>query len=1500
MGQSKNNTTTSSIIICLLPGKAGQLRWLESYTSEPGEIYALSGCRSDFSQLADVVSVDLPTEDLAGYLAVIQAENPNTTILLVTEDTELPTHGLARLQALARSTDQNAVITSLGNADPRLNPLVSGEVADENTDQRVYLVADNSWFIDSHWPKSLALLPPLASANLIKYQATCATAADILQLEQIPIAVGTNLYCTSSSTTAPDPLPVLGQICQRLAKWQVKTDASVALPGLDGKPVLLHLSHNWGGGIDRWIDNFCQTDNKRHHLILQARAVTEALQENLSLSLWIDGQRQEINAWCLQPAIAASAIEHPQYRQILQQISTNFAPDQLIISSLIGHSLDALSSDLPCIQIIHDYYPLWPFLTEDPASFTDAAGSFDFIQAWESLKDQPGVTLPGNHKLSYWIKLQEEYKQLLDSNDVIRIAPSQAAANISRLLSPNQASEIQVIAHGMDTSGLDNLPPPKRKSAKLRLLVPGRIHPGKGKQLLLDALPALTQIADIYLLGSGKDGEDFFGISGVNVIYQYQADKLAAEADSIAADAALLLSTVPETWSYTLSEMIALGIPVIATRMGAFIERIEALGNGWLIDPDSESLIQQVKLLTKKPQQLSRARGQLKQANLPDLRFMLAAYEPFLVTESSNNRPDPKPRSLAMLQTDLASLGKSRLQQSLLELKAKLKRQTTELHKRADWAHAVNAEIEQTQTLLDKAQLNLQEQTISSGLEIERLNDELIERTEWAQTEITRLEDQSQHWEGQSRNWESLHSEKTDTLQQVLGSRSWKLTKPLRALSRFARNLNEMQAWNPERWPYLFKRLRQSLAIRGLGGTLQRAQSHQENPGKPNIKAITKPIELLKQRLDIHNNPVIGKLEFPLVEKPQVSIIIPLFNQYLHTQACLESILNSRNSTAFEIILVDDCSTDKTAELLAATQGTIQLRNETNSGFISSCNRGAEAANGEYLLFLNNDTQVTDYWLDTLLATFSEFPRAGIVGSRLVYPDGSLQESGGIIFTDASGWNYGRNENADDPRYLFAREVDYVSGAALMIRAEMFQQLGGFDDHYAPAYYEDTDLAFKCRKAGYQVLVQARSTVIHHEGISSGTDLNQGMKKYQLVNHKKFQQRWAKELQQQPKPITNAQDKAAVRAAAEHYSDKKLLLIDATTPHPDQDSGSVRVINMMRIFRDLGYQITFFADNRQWDGKYSEALQALGVEVLFGEWISNLPKFFLQHGKQFDAVLISRHYVAENYLRLLEKYMPQAEFIFDTVDLHYLREQRQAELEEDPRLYRAAARSRRAELKIINRADTTLVVSPYEKSILSKDAPDARVDIVSNIHPLHGCRRAFAERKDIFFIGGYQHPPNVDAAIWIAKHIWPLIHTQLPGVQCFLIGSKAPPIVKKLGGDGLIFKGFVEDLEPWLDNCRIALAPLRFGAGVKGKVNMSMSYGQPVVATGIAVEGMHAQNGREVLVADDAESFAAEVVRLYKDEALWQQLSGNGLKNVSDHFSFEAARRNILEMMASL
>lgn len=248
-------------------------------------------------------------------------------------------------------------------------------------------------------------------------------------------------------------------------------------------------------------------------------------------------------------------------------------------------------------------------------------------------------------------------------------------------------------------------------------------------------------------------------------------------------------------------------------------------------------------------------------------------------------------------------------------------------------------------------------------------------------------------------------------------------------------------------------------------------------------------------------------IAFPKVISPRVSIIIPVFNKVLYTYNCLLTLLACDTEISQEIIIVNNASTDETAALSA--QGTFHIINNLeNQGFVQACRQGAEIANGEFVLFLNNDTQVMPGWLSNMIKIMEADPTVGITGSKLIYPDGRLQEAGGIIFNDASGWNYGRLQDPTLPQFNQSRAVDYCSGASLMIRKSLWELLGGFDMRYAPAYYEDTDLCFAARQAGYKVFYCHESEVIHHEGVTAGTDINSGYKAFQAINHDKFREKW--------------------------------------------------------------------------------------------------------------------------------------------------------------------------------------------------------------------------------------------------------------------------------------------------------------------------------------------------------------------------------------------------------
>lgn len=623
-------------------------------------------------------------------------------------------------------------------------------------------------------------------------------------------------------------------------------------------------------------------------------------------------------------------------------------------------------------------------------------------------------------------------------------------------------------------------------------------------------------------------------------------------------------------------------------------------------------------------------------------------------------------------------------------------------------------------------------------------------------------------------------------------------------------------------------------------------------------------------------------------DAPGASIVIPVYNQFAHTLVCLRALAAHPPAIAFEVIVVDDGGSDETATALAQIAGVRYHRRAQNGGFIAACNDGASLARGDHLVFLNNDTVPQPGWLDALLGTFDAHPDAGLVGAQLLYPDGRLQEAGGVVFADGSGWNYGKFESPEDPRFAYLRDCDYASGAAIAIPRALFAELGGFDTRYAPAYYEDTDLAFAVRAAGKRVLYQPASRVIHAEGVTAGTDTSVGPKAYQVRNRSVFAGHRREALTQQL-PANTVPTPALL-----HRKQKQILIIDAQTPRPDHDSGSLRLVNLMRLLREEGAHVVFLPADRHRVEPYATQLQHLGVEAWHAPFAARPPAWLREHGPRFDAVMVSRHYVASEFLPLLRAHAPQARLIFDTVDLHYLRERRGAEVAGDAALARAAERTRALELDVIAKSDVTLVVSDIERDLLRSDAPDAQVELLSNLHRIAGAGLPFAQRRDLVFVGGFRHPPNVDAVRWFVQEAFPSIHARLPDVRFHCIGSHTPPEIEALGAlPGVIVHGHVADIDPYMDGGRIAIAPLRYGAGVKGKVNLSMAHGQPVVATSCAVEGMHLLDGEDVLVADDPQAFADAVVRLHEDEALWNTLARNGLDSVARNFSLETARATV-------
>jgi GT2 family glycosyltransferase len=384
----------------------------------------------------------------------------------------------------------------------------------------------------------------------------------------------------------------------------------------------------------------------------------------------------------------------------------------------------------------------------------------------------------------------------------------------------------------------------------------------------------------------------------------------------------------------------------------------------------------------------------------------------------------------------------------------------------------------------------------------------------------------------------------------------------------------------------------------------------------------------------------------------EASIIIPVFNSVGFTIACAVSLFEHGSNSRFEVIIADDASSDETAAVFGAIGGVVRcVTQRANQGFIGNCNIAAHEARGRYVVLLNNDTFVLDGWLDELLAPFERFAGVGLTGSKLLMPDGTLQEAGGIIWRDASGWNFGRNQDPTLPEFNYVKDVDYASGASIAVPKQVWDEIGGFDERYRPAYFEDSDLAFTLRAKGLRTLYAPASPLIHHEGVSNGTDLAAGIKAHQVSNAPKFIGKWQHVLEAEQFP--NAEEVFLARDRSRHR--KHMLVIDHYIPQPDRDAGSRTLFSYVKMFVEAGLQVSFWPDNLYRDREYLKALQDLGVEVLYGsQLVGRFPEWIAERGRYLDYVFVSRAHVAVNYLDHLRDHSA-AKVLYYGHDLAYER-----------------------------------------------------------------------------------------------------------------------------------------------------------------------------------------------------------------------------------------------------
>jgi GT2 family glycosyltransferase len=626
----------------------------------------------------------------------------------------------------------------------------------------------------------------------------------------------------------------------------------------------------------------------------------------------------------------------------------------------------------------------------------------------------------------------------------------------------------------------------------------------------------------------------------------------------------------------------------------------------------------------------------------------------------------------------------------------------------------------------------------------------------------------------------------------------------------------------------------------------------------------------------------------PAPRDAQISIIVPFHGEAALTLRCLHGLSRHASAHAFEVIAVDDGSDPASRAAVARVEGLRIVGHAAAEGFVAACNAGAAAARGEFLLFLNNDTFPQPGLLDELVAAFA-LPEAGIVGAALIYPDGRLQEAGAIVWNDAQAFNIGRGQDPDDPDFCFAREVDYCSGACLMIRRELFARLGGFDQRYAPAYYEDADLCFRVRAAGERVYVQPLARLVHVEGATAGSDPRHGIKRFQAVNRVKFAERWKDRLRGAPEPVPFGTARFVLPGQ------RRILIVDHVVPATDEDAGSVVLVEIIRLLQRLGYLVVLGAQ-RTPDRRDSKvlALERLGVEVIRAPYYRSVVEYLAVHEGQLDLVFMVRHAIAEQILPQLDRLSGMPTILLNP-DLHYLRTAREAAIHGDAGLAKRAASDKSHELAVMRRVDVTITHSDVELELLRAELPEKHVALLPWIVRPADAPPGYEARRDLIFFGSFMHPPNADAIVHFVRTLWPALRARLPGVALRVVGSHQGAEIARLAGAGVEVLGHVADLQAELDRARVAIAPLRWGAGFKGKVATAMAAGLPNVVSPVAAEGMGIAEA--CLIAELGADFVSGVERVYNSPELWRSLSTGGLRFAASHWSPQQAETRLIDML---
>ena len=1228
----------------------------------------------------------------------------------------------------------------------------------------------------------------------------------------------------------------------------------VQLLGLTDAPRILHVTHNMGGGVEQHVRDLataCNAKDSSLHLVLRPWGEDGYRLERIGDK---GAFRKLINA-----DVARELIPRFLAAAQIQRIHFHHYAG---VSDWVLSLPDDLG--LPYDVTVHDFVSVCPqFHFQEPSGrYCGRPAEKDCNRCIAGRPNHLGLDISAWRSLfsSHFTKAERV------------ICPTRYVARVIGEYFPTVSP--QVLAHPEPHYGVPAGYAEQTRS-RLKVAIVGGLTPIKG----IDLVEAVIKQAEsrelpVDFVVIGFTTRPLYKGCRAAVTGAYSRAELPQLLLRERPDCFLFLPQIPETFSYTLSACLATGLPIVARSLGAFEERLENIERAHLLPSDANAQGTLDVIMAQQPayDTVISLKGETQKGETPEGEY-LAHY---LAPLSQAIEADLDSLTVTLSEMDKADAPRDKSAPPIEELLDVALGQRTEEHQaelRRQVKHAVHTVAQQAAHLEVRAE------------EVARLESVIHEFKDASQREEIHLKSEIAALQGLATELEVWRARALE----LEGSTLWRMMAPVRwVLHRIKLCLRAvLKVVRFIRRGLLFCRYHFAMGgWRGLsvaaGRRLKRLQHRQAMERRtPDLQASIVP--------DLLPLPVV----LETCAQPALTIVIPCYGQHEVTARCLQSIASFPPSVPYEVLVADDAFATPFDPVQFELTGLTVLRAEENQGFLRNCNAAVSKSAGDRVLLLNNDTLVLEGAVDALWQTFERFEGVGAVGAKLLYPNGRLQEAGGIIWQDGSGWNWGRDENADAPRFNYVRDADYCSAAALMVDKALWDSVGGFDERFAPCYYEDTDLCFAIRLQGKRVLYQPAAEVVHFEGVSHGTDVSEGAKAYQARNQVTFAQKWRQALDSHApngeRPLREAHRGARVR----------ILWLEACVITPDQDSGSLRTLRLLRLLLKLGCKVTFAADNLLADEPYGQQLRDEGIEVLHAPHVKSMGEYLRDHGGLYDVVTLCRHYIAIQHVDLLREHHPSTQIWFDTIDLHYLRLRRQHDIDQASATLKMAELAHREECEVISKSDLTIVLSEVEVAELANEAPDAKVAIISNIHEVAHDRPGFDDRSGVMFVGGFQHPPNIDAVEYYATEIWPLLTELCPDLETYIIGSRMPDSLKRLGeSKGLKMLGFVEDLTPYYESCKLAIAPLRYGAGVKGKVNQALSYGLPVVGSPDAFEGMGLTHEREVMVAETPQGFADSIAKVCDNHGLWQALSEKGGASLAGRFTPEVAEEALRTALA--